>query len=111
MVGCHLLSYIRTVYLEKDEVAYQVEEVTLLEYTVKQYLQFWNIFLVNSYPVAGAPGQEPLPARCQHSHTGLSTVTNYQHFVVWEKGGYIHLIGLKLVEGCLYRGIFVSGIF
>jgi hypothetical protein len=78
MVGCHLLSYLRAVYLEKDEVAYQVEETTLLEHTVEKYLQFWDIFLFNSYPLAGAPGQKPLPARCQHSHPGLSAVANDQ---------------------------------
>ena len=111
MVGRRFFDDLRPVILENHKVQDVVEEHPALEQAANGGLQFRHPFGRDALAIDGPPGHEPVPSRGDGAATRLNPVGDHQQFVAGKKRRNVLLVGLKLIEGVLDGGVFVTGVF
>ena len=111
MVAGHLLGKLAgALVLEDDEVADQIQETAMVEDTLNNDLQLWEVGRGGLAAGDGASGLEPLAARSEGADTSLDAVRGNDHGVVGEEAGNLVLIGLELLEVGPDRRVLGSGV-
>src|SRR2546430_9533283 len=107
VVAGQLLSDLTFVDLECDEVLNQVQKSVLVKDTLEKNLEFWLTLGRYGPTFNSSPRHEPFPVCSQAAHSGLRAIRNDQNLVCHEDTRYIFLVGLELIEGTVYRCIFI----
>ena len=96
--------------LKDDEVAYQIQETTVVEHPFQHYLQLREMGRCDFPSRDGAPRLEPLPAGAERTDPRLDAVGDDERGIVGEERRDLDLVGLELLEGAPDGCVLVSGI-
>ena len=104
----HLLGEMAAaVVLEDDEIPDQRKEPLFLEHALDQHLEFRIEHRGQFLAADRSPGLEPFSSGGQRSDPRFESVRNGEHRIACEQRGQFGLVGLKLLQGGPYRGVFV----